>query len=70
MSIHSQPVATRIDHLTSKERMVKALRGEPIDVYPVAPAYPSLFLADFERAYYAEQYRLRLRGRAQLPGAV
>jgi hypothetical protein len=67
MSTHSEPGATRINHLTSKERMVKALRGEPIDVYPVAPAYPSLFLADFERAYYAEQYRLRLRGRTSYP---
>ena len=53
--------------MTPKERMIKALRGEPIDVYPVAPAYPSLFLADFERAYYAEQYRLRLRGRSSYP---
>ncbi len=67
MSIHSQPSAIRTGHLTSKERMVKALRGEPIDVYPVAPAYPSLFLADFERAYYAELYRLRLRGRTSYP---
>ena len=67
MSIHSEQSATRNDYLTSKERMTKALRGEPVDVYPVAPAYPSLFLADFERAYYAEQYRLRLRGRTSYP---
>jgi uroporphyrinogen-III decarboxylase len=67
MSIHNEQNATRTDYLTAKERVVKALRGEPIDVYPVAPAYPSLFLADFERAYYAEQYRLRLRGRTSYP---
>jgi uroporphyrinogen-III decarboxylase len=67
MSIQNEQSATRIDSMTSKERMIKALRGEQIDAYPVAPAYPSLFLADFERAYYAEQYRLRLRGRASYP---
>jgi hypothetical protein len=67
MSISMEQSATRIDYLTSKQRMIKALRGEQVDVYPVAPAYPSLFLADFERAYYAEQYRLRLRGRTSYP---
>jgi uroporphyrinogen-III decarboxylase len=49
--------------LTSKERMLRALRGELPDVLPAAPAYPSLFLAGREHAYYAEQYRRRLRGR-------
>jgi hypothetical protein len=48
--------------LTSKERMLRALRGERPDVVPAAPAYPSLFLADFERATYVDQYRRRLRG--------
>jgi hypothetical protein len=48
--------------LRPKERMLQALRGEKPDVLPAAPAYPSLFLADFERAYYVEQYRRRLRG--------
>jgi uroporphyrinogen-III decarboxylase len=67
MSIQTERSATRIDYLTAKERMMKALRGEQVDVYPVAPAYPSLFLADFERAFYAEQYRLRLRGRLSYP---
>jgi uroporphyrinogen-III decarboxylase len=67
MSIQTERSATRIDYLTPKERLIKALRGEQVDVYPVAPAYPSLFLADFERAFYAEQYRLRLRGRLCYP---
>ena len=67
MVVQSECDETRIDYLTPKERMIKALRGEQSDVYPVAPAYPSLFLADFERAYYAEQYRLRLRGRQSYP---
>jgi hypothetical protein len=47
--------------MTPKERMFKALTGQPPDVLPAAPAYPSLFLADFERAFYIEQYRMRLR---------
>jgi hypothetical protein len=67
MTIQTERSATRVDYLTPKERMIKALRGEQVDVYPVAPAYPSLFLADFEQAFYAEQYRLRLRGRTSYP---
>ena len=67
MAIQVERSETGSEYLTPKERMIKALRGEPIDVYPVAPAYPSLFLADFERAYYAEQYRLRLRGQSSYP---
>ena len=34
---------------------------------PAAPAYPGLFLVDFERAFYVEQYRLRIRGRSRYP---
>jgi len=49
--------------LTPKERMVRALTGQTPDRLPAAPAYLSLFLADFERAFYVEQYRHRLRGR-------
>jgi hypothetical protein len=45
-----------------KVRMLKALRGEKPDAIPAAPGYLSLFLADFESAYYVEQYRRRLRG--------
>jgi hypothetical protein len=67
MSFSSPPPSNPIDSQTPKQRMLKALGGEPVDVYPVAPAYPSLFLADFERLYYAEQYRLRLRGRLSYP---
>ncbi|MGC8873350.1 MAG: uroporphyrinogen decarboxylase family protein [Chloroflexia bacterium] len=50
--------------LTPVERMRRALRGEKVDVFPAAPAYLSLFLADFERAYYIELYRRRMRGRS------
>jgi hypothetical protein len=53
------------DGLTSKERMLRALSGRKTDAVPAAPAYLSLFLADFERAYYIEQYRRRLRGRSR-----
>ncbi len=50
--------------MTSKERMLRALRGESPDVLPAAPAYLCLFLADFEHASYEEQCRRRLRGRS------
>jgi hypothetical protein len=50
------------DHLTPRERMFRALRGQTPDVLPAAFGYPSLFLEDFERAFYIEQYRLRMRG--------
>ena len=53
--------------LTPKERMVRALTGQKPDRLPAAPAYLSLFLADFERAFYVEQYRQRLRGRSRYP---
>jgi len=53
--------------LTPKERMCRALSGQRSDVFPAAPAYLSLFLADFERAYYVEQYRRCLRGRSRYP---
>ncbi len=53
--------------MTPKERMFRALQGEQPDVVPAAPAYPGLFLADFERAFYVEQYRLRMRGRSRYP---
>ena len=48
--------------MTHRERTLKALRGEKPDGIPAAPAYLGLFLADFVRAYYVEQYRLRMRG--------
>ncbi len=50
--------------MTPKERLCRALRGAAVDVLPAVPAYLGLFLADFERAYYVEQYRLRMRGLA------
>lgn len=52
---------------TAWERMWRALTGDAPDAIPAAPAYLSLFLADFERAYYVEQYRRRLRGRSRYP---
>ena len=52
---------------TSKERMFQVLRGETPDLVPAAPAYLCLFLADFERAYYIEQYRRRMRGLQRCP---
>ena len=52
---------------TSKERVSQVLRGETPDQVPAAPAYLCLFLADFERAYYIEQYRLRMRGLSRYP---
>ncbi len=55
------------DSLLPVERMRRALRGEKVDVLPAAPAYLSLFLADFERAYYIELYRRRMRGRSVYP---
>lgn len=53
--------------LSPKERMLKALKGEQPDVVPAVPAYLCLFLEDFERAYYVEQYRLLMRGRSRYP---
>lgn len=53
------------DPLTSKQRVRRALAGEPVDVLPAVPAYLSLFLQDFERAYYVEQYRRRLGRRSR-----
>ncbi len=47
--------------------MLRALSGERTDVVPAAPSYLSLFLADFERAYYIEQYRRRTRGCSRYP---
>jgi hypothetical protein len=52
---------------TSKERVFQVLRGETPDRVPAAPAYLILFLADFERAYYIEQYRRRMRGLGRYP---
>lgn len=51
--------------LTPKERMIKSLLGEKPDVLPAAPCYLSLFLADFARAYYIEQYRRCMKGRSR-----
>jgi uroporphyrinogen-III decarboxylase len=52
---------------TSKERVFQVLRGETPDQVPAAPAYLILFLADFERVYYIEQYRRRMRGLSRYP---
>ena len=47
--------------------MFQVLRGETPDQVPAAPAYLILFLADFERNYYIEQYRQRMRGLSRYP---
>lgn len=52
---------------TSKERVLQVLRGETPDQIPAAPAYLILFLADFERNYYIDQYRQRMRGLSRYP---
>jgi len=52
---------------TSKERVYRVLKGETPDQVPAAPAYLILFLADFERNYYIEQYRQRMRGLRRYP---
>jgi len=54
-------------HLSPRERVTRALLGQRPDVVPAAPGYLSLFLADFERAYYIEQYRRRMAGRSRYP---
>jgi hypothetical protein len=53
--------------MTPKDRMLKALAGEAGDGLAAAPVYLSLFLEDFERAYYIEAYRRRMRGLAVYP---
>ena len=48
--------------MNSRDLLLAALRGQRPPAMPAAPCYLSLFLADFERAYYAEQYRQRMAG--------
>lgn len=55
------------DGSNSKQRLFRALLGESSEGVPAVPAYLSLFLADFERAYYIEQYRRRMRGIDRYP---
>jgi hypothetical protein len=50
-----------------KDRMLRALAGETGHALPAAPVYLSLFLEDFERAYYIELYRRRMRGLVSYP---
>jgi len=45
----------------------QVLRGETPDQVPAAPAYLNLFLDDFERNYYIEQYRQRMRRLSRYP---
>ena len=47
--------------------MFQVLRGETPDQVPAAPAYLILFLAEFERNYYIEQYRQRMRRLSRYP---
>jgi hypothetical protein len=53
--------------MTAKDLLLAALRGQRPPALPAAPCYLCLFLADFERTYYAEQYRQRMRGRTTCP---
>ncbi len=55
------------DALVPKRRMFDALHGVQDNGFAAAPAYLSLFLADFERSYYIEQYRRRLKGISRHP---
>ncbi len=64
MRVARDPLPTS-DGLTSKDRMFRALSGQKSLGFPAAPCYLGLFLADFERAYYVEQYRRRMRGCAR-----
>jgi uroporphyrinogen-III decarboxylase len=48
--------------MTPKERMTAAMKGEPPDVAPAAPAYIGLFRAEAEKRHYADQYRDRMKG--------
>jgi hypothetical protein len=52
---------------TSKERVFQILRDETTDQTPAAPAYLILFLSDFERSYYIQQYRQRMQGLNRYP---
>ena len=40
--------------------LLQVLTNQTPEYTPAAPVYPSLFLDDFERNYYIEQYRLRI----------
>ena len=51
--------------MSPKDRILKSLLGKKPDILPAAPCYLSLFLADFLRDYYIEQYRLRMKGRSR-----
>jgi hypothetical protein len=51
--------------LNPRQRLQAALRGGQPDVVPAAPCYPLLFLGDFFRANYREQYRRLLRTRSR-----
>jgi hypothetical protein len=51
--------------LTARQRLQAALTGRQPDVVPAAPCYPLLFLGDFFRANYGEQYRRLLRARTR-----
>jgi len=45
--------------------LLQVLTNQSPDYMPAAPVYPSLFLEDFERNYYIEQYRLRIGDQPQ-----
>jgi hypothetical protein len=53
--------------MSPKDRMFTSLQRKEPDVFPAAPCYLSLFLADLERAKYIEQYRHCIKGRSRYP---
>ncbi len=50
--------------MNSKERLQKAIAGQPTDVTAVAPAYLSLYLDKRAQRFYREAYERKLEGRA------
>ena len=50
--------------MNSKERLQKAIAGQPTDVTAVAPAYLSLYLDERAQRFYREAYEGKLAGQA------
>ena len=50
--------------MNSKERLQKAIAGQPTDVTAVAPAYLSLYLDERTQRFYREAYERKLAGQA------
>src|SRR5512135_1074325 len=46
--------------MNSKERLQRAIAGQPTDVPAVAPAYMSLYLDEISQRFYREAYERKL----------